>query len=359
MNAHAKHIPASQPADRAVGIWLLVCAAMVVAMVVIGGITRLTGSGLSIVEWRPVMGFLPPLSDADWQRVFDLYRATPQYLEVNAGMTIAEFRGIFWWEYIHRVWGRLIGLVFFLPFVWFVVRGRVRGRLVPRLALIFVLGGAQGALGWYMVKSGLVDVPEVSQYRLAAHLSLAFLIHAALVWTGLSLVFQGHAAVADRAHRRVRGLAGITFAVVCLTALSGAFVAGTDAGLIFNSFPLMEGGIVPPDYFPTADAPFEDMATIQFHHRILALASTALVIAVWWQSRWLALAPRTRMAVNGLAAVLAIQVALGISTLLLAVPVPLAAAHQAGAVVLFTTALWLVFELRGGPAGNGPGVSPR
>lgn len=350
MTASAEHIPATNPADRAVGTWLLVCAAMVLAMVVIGGVTRLTGSGLSIVEWRPVMGFLPPLSDADWQRVFDLYRATPQYLEINAGMTLAEFRGIFWWEYIHRVWGRAIGLVFFVPFIWFVVRGHVRGRLAGRLALIFVLGGAQGALGWYMVRSGLVDVPEVSQYRLAAHLSLAFVIYAALVWTGLSLMFRPHATIADSAHRRVRTLAGVALGAVALTVLSGAFVAGTDAGLIFNTFPLMDGAIVPPDYFPTAAAPFEDHATIQFHHRVLAFLSTALVVAVWWQSRWLALAPRARMAVNVLLAALAVQVALGIATLLLQVPVSLAALHQAGAVVLFTTALWLVFELRGDDA---------
>jgi cytochrome c oxidase assembly protein subunit 15 len=332
-------------ADTAVGAWLLACAAMVLAMVVIGGITRLTGSGLSMVEWRPVFGFLPPLSDAEWQRVFDLYRASPQYREVNAGMSVAEFQGIFWWEYIHRVWGRLIGLAFFAPFVWFLVRGRLRRAMVPRLALLFVLGGAQGALGWYMVRSGLVDVPEVSQYRLAAHLSLAFVIYAALVWTGLSLIWPVRATIADAVQRRVCRLTHTALALVALTILSGAFVAGTDAGFTFNTFPLMDGGILPPGYFDTLRAPFEDHGTIQFHHRVLALITVAVVIATWWQSRWLALAPRARMAVNFLLAAGLAQVTLGIATLLLAVPIPLAALHQAGAVVLLTAALWFAFEL--------------
>tara|TARA_R110002110_G_scaffold85816_4_gene223788 strand:+ start:123328 stop:124389 length:1062 start_codon:yes stop_codon:yes gene_type:complete len=332
--------------DRAIGLWLLVCAGMVLAMVVIGGITRLTGSGLSIVEWRPVMGFLPPLSDVAWDRVFDLYRATPQYLEVNAGMTLAEFRAIFWWEYVHRLWGRLIGLVFFLPFVWFLIRGRVRRSLVPRLVLLFLLGGAQGALGWYMVRSGLVDIPEVSQYRLAAHLSLAFLIYAALVWTGLSLILPSPATIADRVGAQIRRLALLALGLIALTVLSGAFVAGTDAGMIFNSFPLMDGSILPPGYFEYPTAPFEDHGTIQFHHRVLAITSLVAVAALWWRSRWLALTPRARMVANALMVMATLQVALGITTLLLVVPLHAAAAHQAGAVLLFTMILWFVHELR-------------
>ena len=306
--------------DRAIGLWLLVCAGMVLAMVVIGGITRLTGSGLSIVEWRPVMGFLPPLSDVAWDRVFDLYRATPQYLEVNAGMTLAEFRAIFWWEYVHRLWGRLIGLVFFLPFVWFLIRGRVRRSLVPRLVLLFLLGGAQGALGWYMVRSGLVDIPEVSQYRLAAHLSLAFLIYAALVWTGLSLILPSPATIADRVGAQIRRLALLALGLIALT--------------------------VPPGYFEYPTAPFEDHGTIQFHHRVLAITSLVAVAALWWRSRWLALTPRARMVANALMVMATLQVALGITTLLLVVPLHAAAAHQAGAVLLFTMILWFVHELR-------------
>lgn len=338
--------PRQRSDDRAIGRWLLVCAAMVLAMIVIGGITRLTESGLSIVYWRPVTGFLPPLSEAAWAQAFELYRASPQYLEINAGMTMAEFQAIFWWEYIHRAWGRLIGLVFFLPFVWFLIRGRVRRDLVPRLIALFLLGGAQGVLGWYMVRSGLVDVPEVSQYRLAAHLSLAFLIYAALIWTALDLILPDSSMVADRLASQVRRLTVIALCLIAITIVSGAFVAGTDAGLVFNSFPLMEGAILPPGYFDHAAAPFEDHGTIQFHHRVLALVSLAAVATLWWRSRWLALAPRARRVANGLMIMAVLQVALGITTLLLVVPVHAAASHQAGAVILFTLILWFAHELR-------------
>ena len=333
--------------DLAIGQWLIVCAAMVLAMIVIGGITRLTESGLSIIYWRPLTGFLPPLSEAAWQQAFEAYRTSPQYLQVNAGMTMAEFRTIFWWEYIHRAWGRLIGLVFFLPFVWFLIRGRIRPDLVPRLILLFLLGGAQGALGWYMVRSGLVDVPEVSQYRLAAHLSLAFLIYAALAWTGLSLISPVQPVAAGRVATRILRLAVLVLILVALTILSGAFVAGTDAGLIFNTFPLMEGALLPPGYFEHASAPFEDHGTIQFHHRVLALISLIAVALLWWQSRWLALAPRARMVANSLMVMALLQVALGITTLILVVPVHAAACHQTGAVLLFTLLLWFLHDLRG------------
>ncbi|MGB0571491.1 MAG: COX15/CtaA family protein [Alphaproteobacteria bacterium] len=339
--------PRQRAYDRAIGWWLLLCAAMVLNMIVIGGITRLTESGLSIVDWRPVTGFLPPLSDAAWERSFQLYRTSPQYLEINAGMTMAEFREIFWWEYIHRAWGRLIGLVFFFPFVWFLIRGRVRKSLVPRLIGLFLLGGAQGVLGWYMVRSGLVDIPEVSQYRLAAHLSLAFLIYAVLIWTGLSLIFPDPSSIADRVGIQVRRLALVALALVALTILSGAFVAGTDAGLIFNSFPLMEGAILPPNYFEHPAAPFEDHGTVQFHHRVLALVSLAAVATLWWRSRWLALTPRARRVTNALMIMALLQVALGITTLVLVVPIHVAACHQAGAVLLFTMILWFTHELRG------------
>lgn len=331
---------------RAVGFWLLICAGMVLVMVVIGGITRLTGSGLSIVEWRPVYGFLPPLSHEAWMRVFELYRTSPQYLEVNAGMSLAEFRGIFWWEYFHRLWGRVIGLVFFIPFAWFLIRGHVRGMLSLKLTGIFLLGGAQGVLGWYMVKSGLVDVPEVSQYRLTAHLSLAFLIYGLLVWTALSILFPTPMSIADRQHDRTRGWALLALTLVAVTIISGAFVAGTDAGFTYNTFPLMDGQLVPPGYFDSPSAPFDDIATIQFHHRVIALTTFGLIVAVWWRSRWLALTPHARLAVNALLAAGLVQVAIGIATLLLVVPVALGAAHQAGAMILFTAIIWFVFELR-------------
>ena len=334
--------------DRTIAAWLFTMAAMVLVMVSIGGITRLTGSGLSIVEWRPLMGFLPPLSEAEWARVFTLYQTFPQYQEVNAGMTLGGFKTIFWWEFVHRFWGRLIGVVFFLPFLWFLLRRRIGLTLAPRLVLLFVLGGAQGVLGWYMVQSGLVDIPEVSQYRLAAHLVLALVLYVALLWIGLQLRYPEAETTSDRRLAGIRTLAITTVTLVAVTILSGAFVAGTDAGFVFNTFPLMEGRLVPEDYLPRPwfVSTFEDIATIQFNHRVLAIVSLGVAIATWWRSRWIVLVPRARRVANGLLVLVCLQVALGISTLVLAVPVPLAAAHQAGAVILLTNTLWLLFELR-------------
>lgn len=334
--------------DRAIGLWLLGCAGMVFAMIVIGGITRLTESGLSIVVWKPITGFIPPLSEAEWQAAFDQYRLSPEYLKVNAGMSLADFKTIFFWEYLHRLWGRLIGVAFLLPFLWFLVRGRIAPRLAPRLALLFVLGGLQGALGWYMVQSGLVDIPAVSQYRLAAHLSLAFVIYGALLWVGLGLIWPESDPVPDRRHRALRGHVTGVLAMVSLTIVSGAFVAGLDAGLIYNTFPLMEGQIVPPSYWQGdgISPAFEEHATVQFHHRVLAILTFLAAIVAWWRSRWLALGRRARSAANALAAAACLQVALGITTLLMAVPVALGAAHQAGAVLVFSATLWLLFEMR-------------
>lgn len=330
-------------------------AAMILVMVSIGGITRLTGSGLSIVEWRPLIGFLPPLSDTEWARVFALYQTSPQYQEVNAGITLSGFKSIFWWEYVHRLWGRLIGIVFFLPFLWFLVRRQLAWSLAPRLVVLFILGGAQGVLGWYMVQSGLVDIPEVSQYRLTAHLVLALALYVALLWTALQLRHPEPETTPDRRLAGIRTLAKTTVVLVTITILSGAFVAGTDAGFVFNTFPLMEGRLVPDGYLPPPwfVSAFEDIPTIQFNHRVLAIVSLGVAIATWWRSRWIVLVPRARRVANGLLIMVCLQVALGISTLILVVPIPLAAAHQAGAVLLLTATLWLTFELRvpiGSPA---------
>jgi cytochrome c oxidase assembly protein subunit 15 len=334
--------------DRAIAAWLFTMAAMVLVMVSIGGITRLTGSGLSIVEWRPLMGFLPPLSDAEWARVFTLYQTSPQYQEVNAGITLSGFKSIFWWEYVHRLWGRLIGVAFFLPFLWFLLRRQLAWSLAPRLVVLFILGGAQGVLGWYMVQSGLVDIPEVSQYRLTAHLVLALALYVALLWTALQLRHPEPETTPDRRLAGIRSLAKTTVVLVAITILSGAFVAGTDAGFVFNTFPLMEGRLVPDGYLPQPwfVSPFEDIATIQFHHRVLAIVSLGVAITTWWRSRWIVLVPRARRVANGLLIIVCLQMTLGISTLLLVVPVPLAAAHQAGAVLLLSVTLWLIFELR-------------
>ncbi len=350
--------PAGPRSLRPVALWLFLCAAMVFAMVVIGGITRLTESGLSIVEWKPLIGAIPPLSEADWQALFAKYQTSPQYHQVNRSMTVEEFKTIFWWEYIHRLWGRLIGAVFLFPFLWFLARGHVRGGLAAKLGGIFLLGGLQGAMGWYMVASGLVDRPEVSQYRLVAHLGLAVLIYALLFWQGLRLwraSSPGQSPLPLREGDRGRGNqsalrlgASVLLALIALTMLAGGFVAGLDAGMIYNTFPLMEGRLVPPDYGllqPWWHDWFENRATVQFHHRVLAIATLIAILLYAWRARPATLPIPIRRATIATVHLALLQVALGIATLLLVVPVSLGAAHQAGAMALLTAALWLRFEL--------------
>jgi cytochrome c oxidase assembly protein subunit 15 len=322
---------ARPPGSRAVAIWLLICAALIFAMVIVGGVTRLTESGLSIMEWKPVTGTLPPLSEEAWRAEFEVYKQIPQYREMNAGMTLAEYKTIYWWEYLHRLLGRLIGVVFLLPFLWFLAAGRLRGRLAWQLGGVFVLGGLQGALGWYMVASGLVDRISVSPQRLTAHLTLALLIYAAVVWIALDLLRPR--AQATAIDRRALAFAGLAL----LTIMSGGFVAGHDAGMIYNTFPLMDGHLIPEAYLDQGswwvDA-FENPASVQFHHRILGVTTAAMAFAYWLA---------TRRAAGGYAhavlIVALVQAGLGIATLLLYVPIPLAALHQAGAVALLTTAL--------------------
>lgn len=336
-----------------IAIWLLICCALVFAMVVVGGVTRLTHSGLSIVEWQPIVGAIPPLSQSDWAETFGKYQQTPQYQQVNHGMSLDEFKGIFWWEYFHRLLGRLIGLVFFIPFLYFIARKAIDRPLGLRLAGIFLLGGLQGAMGWYMVKSGLVDDPRVSQYRLTAHLGLAFVIYAAMFWVALGLLFPAHNSRGGL-HRdsRLRGLRRFSLALTALISvmvLSGGFVAGIRAGLAFNTFPLMNGHIVPPDIFmlePWYLNFFNNMATVQFNHRLIAWLLAILVSLFWLKSRSYPLPGSAHLACNLLLAMLIVQISLGIATLLLVVPLPLAAAHQAGAMLLFTAALWVNHELR-------------
>ena len=340
--------PAAGHPLRPVALWLFACAAMVFAMVVIGGITRLTESGLSIVQWKPLTGAIPPLSEADWQALFSEYQMSPQYRHVNRSMTVDEFKTIFWWEYIHRLWGRLIGAVFLVPFLWFLVRGHLRGRLAAKLGAIFLLGGLQGAMGWYMVASGLVDRPEVSQYRLVAHLGLAVLIYALLFWQGMRL-WRGEQVRSPAVHPSLRRGASLLLALIALTMLAGGFVAGLDAGMIYNTFPLMEGRIVPPDYGlmqPWWHDWFENRATVQFHHRVLAMLTLAAILLYAWRARLAIQSPLLRRATIATVHLALLQVALGIATLLLVVPVSLGAAHQAGAMALLTAALWLRFELR-------------
>lgn len=339
--------PTARP--RAVAAWLFACCALVFAMIVVGGMTRLTHSGLSITEWQPIVGTLPPLSEADWQAAFAKYQATPEYKLVNHGMGLAEFKGIFWWEYFHRLLGRLIGVVFFVPLVWFALRRAIPAGYGLKLAGIFVLGGLQGAMGWYMVKSGLVDDPRVSQFRLTAHLLLAFVIFGAMQWVALSLLHPARA-VLDARGRGVRRFAHLVLATVVLMIATGGFVAGIRAGFAYNTFPLMNGHVIPPEILviePWWRNFFYNMATVQFDHRLVAYVLAILVPALWWKLRTLPDAPpRARTGASLLLGMLALQIALGITTLLLVVPLPLAAVHQAGAVFVFALAVNVAHALR-------------
>ncbi|MBI4290827.1 MAG: COX15/CtaA family protein [Betaproteobacteria bacterium] len=340
---------AGSPADgsRPIAVWLLICCALLFALIVVGGVTRLTHSGLSIVEWQPLVGAVPPLNQEQWLELFAKYKQTPEYRQVNFNMGLEEFKGIFWWEYFHRLLGRVVGVAFLLPYLVFLVRGKVRGILALKLAGIFVLGALQGAMGWYMVKSGLVDNPRVSHYRLIAHLGLAFLIYAPMFWLALDLLFP--AAKSQHTPARLGRFSLVLVLLVFLAALSGGLVAGIRAGYAYNTFPLMNGAVVPPEILslePWYLNLFNNMALVQFDHRLLAWLLALLVPWFWWQSMAIELAPRARLACHVLLALLALQLALGIATLLLRVPIPLAAAHQAGAVLLFSGTLFSAHALR-------------
>jgi cytochrome c oxidase assembly protein subunit 15 len=334
---------------RQIALWLFACCALVFAMVVVGGVTRLTHSGLSITEWQPILGALPPLSAADWDEAFRKYQATPEFHEVNAGMDVDGFKRIFWWEYAHRLLGRLIGAVFVVPLLWFALRQRIPPSLAPKLVAIFLLGALQGALGWYMVQSGLVDDPRVSQIRLAAHLGVALLILGSMFWVALSLIRPakgGDGATPDRLSRYALAVVALVF----LMTLSGGLVAGIRAGLTYNTFPLMNGHFLPPEIMlldPWYRNFVDNMATVQFDHRIIALLLALAVPSYWWWVRTAgAIPPAARFGADLLLAMLVVQATLGIATLLLVVPLPLAAAHQAGAVLLFAAALNAAHALR-------------
>ena len=336
-----------------IATWLLACCALVLTMVVVGGITRLTHSGLSIVEWAPIVGALPPMNEAQWLETFAKYQLTPEYRLVNHAMTVEAFKGIFWWEYFHRLLGRGIGLVFLLPLLWFTLRRRIDGALGVKLAGIFVLGGLQGAMGWYMVKSGLVDDPRVSHFRLTAHLGLAFLIAATMAWVAMDLLFRpdprAHGARARGARRLGWWIAGIAVYMV----LTGGLVAGIRAGYAYNTFPLMNGAWIPPEILmidPWWRNFLYNMATVQFDHRLGAWALAALVPLLWLRVRRSEAGPRARIAATALLALVAVQVTLGIATLLTGVAVPLAVAHQGCALLVVLAALAVNHALRAAPA---------
>ncbi|MEM6513435.1 MAG: COX15/CtaA family protein [Pseudomonadota bacterium] len=334
-----------QDRHKPVVAWLLACCGLVFGMVVLGGFTRLTGSGLSMVDWRPITGILPPMSTEQWQVVFEMYRQYPEYMKVNAGMSLDDFKGIFWLEYLHRVLGRLVGIAFFVPFVWFLIRGNITAKESPKYILMFLLGGAQGLLGWYMVKSGLVDRPNVSQYRLTAHLSMAFLIYGFMLWVAMSLAFPKQGDGRHPWFGRTVALVGL----LVVTIFSGGFVAGLKAGKIYNTFPKMGEHWVPPEIFAMQPGwlnVFENAVTAQFDHRLLALTTFVLIVVFWFTSRNAGFSRRANMARLAFLHTAVLQVALGIAALLLAVPIVIGAAHQAVGLLLLTTGIALTHGLR-------------
>lgn len=331
-----------QPANKPVAVWLFFMCALVALMVLVGGATRLTDSGLSITEWRPVTGAIPPMSEAAWLAEFEKYRQIPEYQLVNAGMSLGEFKTIYWWEWGHRFLGRLIGLAFFVPFAFFVATRKVRGALVAKLGILFVLGGLQGALGWWMVSSGLVDRVDVSQYRLAAHLGLAVLLLGAMFWLAIDLW-------SDECKPGVKALfpLAIAFAgAVYFQIILGAFVAGLRAGKMFNTWPLMDGRFIPDGYFrqtPAFSDLFETMAAVQFNHRIGAYLIAVFAIILWVRARGTVLQDRGTAVLS----IVGLQILLGIWTVIAATPIGLGLLHQGGALLLFCAALFAAHGARG------------
>ncbi len=332
--------------SRPVAAWLFVVAALVLAMVVVGGATRLTVSGLSITQWKPISGVLPPMNATDWGQEFARYKAIPQYAQLNKGMSLEAFKGIYWWEWAHRLLGRLLGVAFAGPFAWFLFRRELPRRLIWRCAVLFVLGGLQGLVGWWMVKSGLADRVLVAPERLMIHLGLAFALLAGLSWTALD-AWAGtpRVTVPSPWTRWAFGLMGLIY----LQILLGALVAGNDAGLVYNDWPLMNGALFPKDYAgPGLWATLaHSQAAVQFHHRIMAylvLAATLVSVAMAWRSRYLSETAKLLSGVLGGAVVA--QALLGIGTLMMHVPIGLAMAHQVMAAILLSVSTAFAWRVR-------------
>ena len=320
--------------DQLAAKWLFCVALLVAIMVIIGGVTRLTGSGLSMVEWRPLLGTFPPMTDLEWHRVYDLYRESPEYRQLNYGMSLGAFKTIFFWEYFHRLWGRLLGLAFALPLIILASLGRIPLGFGRRLCVLFLLGSSQGIIGWWMVKSGLTEVASVSQYRLAIHLSVALVIFSLLIWTGFDLQYGPS--------KRPKGRALATLILLSFTIIAGALVAGLDAGLLYNEYPKMGNGLVPDEYGEAGLLdPFENPASAQFHHRWLAAATVVAVISLGLKARNGPMAFRSYF----LLAAVTVQFILGIVTLLNGVPIIMGGMHQAGAVIVLSCLLSLIHGL--------------
>ena len=335
----------SQLTPKFVGYWLLICCFMVGVMILLGGATRLTGSGLSIVDWKPLTGFFPPTSQVEWETLFASYKTSPEFMKINFWMTTDDFKSIYWLEYLHRLWGRLIGLVFLLPYLLIVIRRKIPFLLSLKLGGLFSLICLQGIIGWYMVKSGLVDEPFVSQYRLALHLGLAFLIFGLLFWFAINFL-------TPRRHktRSVWLRSGSLIIVYCtfITIISGAFVAGLDAGLTYNTFPLMDGQWVPAGILvmsPWWVNLFENTAAVQFTHRLIAIGTVTLTVLFWILASREILDVGVSRAINSLTILVICQLGLGIATLLTEVEILFALLHQFGALSIFTASIWVKYQL--------------
>lgn len=348
--ASAYAYAADAPADatrRFIARWLFLCAFCVLLMVTVGGLTRLTESGLSIVDWRPVTGVLPPLSHAEWEHEFTKYQASPQYRKINLGMTLGEFQGIFFLEYVHRLLGRAIGLVFLLPMGWLWATGRIAKPLAFKLLGVFALGGLQGLFGWLMVKSGLQDVPAVSHLRLTLHLGTAVVLFGLLLWMALQHALPPR--VPARVHATTYRLAKLVTAVVFAQILLGGLVAGLDAGRVYTTFPLMNGYVLPPEAFdltPWAHNLIENHALVQFNHRLGAYAVGGAVFWLWLSTRRTRLRRVDHWLIHATAVAVAAQIMLGVLTLINAVPVGFASLHQTVAVMLFGLALTLTYRFK-------------
>ena len=336
--------------DRQIAYWLLFVCVAIFFMLILGGATRLTNSGLSMMTWDPLMGWIPPLTEQAWQASFEHYKKIPEFYELNPDMDLEGYKGIFLLEYVHRVWGRLIGVFFLLPFLYFLFAGKIRKSLTPKLAAMFVLGGLQGVLGWYMVSSGF-DNQYVSQYRLTAHLMAAFAIFAYIFWVAVGLLYPRHeASLYDVSS--LRRMVALLTVLVTVTIAAGGLVAGLNAGFSYNTFPLMEGRFIPEGYGmlqPFYLNFFENIAAAQFDHRLLAELTLLLVIGVWYYSRKFELVERARQAMNLLLIMGGIQFTLGVITLVLAVPVAIGVAHQGGGMLLFAASLFALKMLSNPP----------
>lgn len=333
--------------NRQIYIWLFLCAGLIFCMILLGGVTRLTHSGLSMVEWKPLMGIIPPLNSKEWQESFDLYKLYPEYQKINKGMSISEYKYIFMYEYLHRILGRVIGIFFLIPFLFFFFTNRIKKKLTPKLSIMFFLGGFQGLLGWYMVKSGLVNIPSVSQYRLTAHLGNAVIIYGYMLWVAFGLLEDSKQSLMSSASNITKGIRVSSYAITGLLffmILSGGLVAGTRAGLAYSTFPLMGETFIPVGLYSSSPfwlSAFEDITTIQFNHRMFAYLLFVLIFSFSIYTIRKLDSSIIRIVLACMLILLTLQVCLGIATILLYVPVSIAAAHQSGAIALLTVSIFL------------------